>query len=337
MAGTKDIWAKFGMTEEEFTKLSADVRRVCSNGCRYFVREPHPRKGMKMNPCVIYARDGKTTKEQSTHRSALEEGKDFLRQVLEGGPMVVGEIKKQATEARISEATLRRAKAALRVQAVQDRSGTGRGVSGWSWVLGDHVLGEQMAGESEEEFPMSRKMTESADNPEIGVIRALTTELNAAAADAKIKIQEMEVLFRDLECGVESPLIPVRQVTPDEVAYLYYGLGREKDLPSPKREWGLWICWSESKKKTQKLEQADRLTRIHAARVLPQILDGVRGVLEAEIAAANAPVGGVRCGVWGCEKPGREWIKADGGAPLLRCEEHTDPASMISVFGRSLG
>jgi len=69
---------------------------------------------------------------------ALEEGKDFLRRLLAAGPVVVSEVKEAAREVGISEPTLRRAKTALDIRAVQDRSGAGRGVSGWSWVLGDH-------------------------------------------------------------------------------------------------------------------------------------------------------------------------------------------------------
>ena len=63
-------------------------------------------------------------------QSALDDAKDFLRQVLADGPVLVKEIQKQAKEAGISMSTLGRAKKQMKVSP-QKLGMTG----GWVWAL----------------------------------------------------------------------------------------------------------------------------------------------------------------------------------------------------------
>ncbi|MBM4255919.1 MAG: AAA family ATPase [Deltaproteobacteria bacterium] len=69
--------------------------------------------------------------------SSLEEAKHFLREVLADGPVAAKEVEKQANQASISYATLRRAKAALQIKA-EKRGGFFGGKKEsqqWCWVL----------------------------------------------------------------------------------------------------------------------------------------------------------------------------------------------------------
>lgn len=64
-------------------------------------------------------------------RSALREAEDFLRDVLEGGPLLVNSLKKQAREAGIADATLQRAKVSLGVTSQKARTQDGQ----YTWML----------------------------------------------------------------------------------------------------------------------------------------------------------------------------------------------------------
>ena len=62
-------------------------------------------------------------------RSALAEAKEFLRDVLRDGPVWSKQVKKEAHAADIADATLRRAKAALRINSEKEATVRGRGLS----------------------------------------------------------------------------------------------------------------------------------------------------------------------------------------------------------------
>lgn len=64
-------------------------------------------------------------------RSELAEAEDFLRDALDGGPLLVTAVKKQARDANIAEMTLRRAKLSLRVESKKARTQDGQ----WTWEL----------------------------------------------------------------------------------------------------------------------------------------------------------------------------------------------------------
>ena len=66
----------------------------------------------------------------SEEQSALDDAKDFLRQVLADGPVLVKEIQKQAKDAGVSMSTVRRAKRGMSVLS-QKRGMDG----GWEWAL----------------------------------------------------------------------------------------------------------------------------------------------------------------------------------------------------------
>ncbi len=66
-------------------------------------------------------------------RSASEEAKQFLLQVLTDGPAPAKEVKKLAEEAGISIASLRRAKHALRVEVCREGGAAEKGQ--WVWAL----------------------------------------------------------------------------------------------------------------------------------------------------------------------------------------------------------
>jgi len=63
-------------------------------------------------------------------QTAVGEAKDFLRTVLTDGPVSSKRVASEAREAGISDATLRRAKAALRVESSKQGMG-----GGWTWSL----------------------------------------------------------------------------------------------------------------------------------------------------------------------------------------------------------
>jgi hypothetical protein len=66
----------------------------------------------------------------STHdKSELDEAREFLRDELSDGPMWAKQVKQDARDAGISDATLRRAKTALRIKSEKI------GVEGWQWAL----------------------------------------------------------------------------------------------------------------------------------------------------------------------------------------------------------
>ena len=65
---------------------------------------------------------------------ALREAKEILRDILSKGPVAANEAKKQARDAGVSEATLRRAKEALGVGSHKDGMG-----GGWLWELPEDV------------------------------------------------------------------------------------------------------------------------------------------------------------------------------------------------------
>ena len=65
-------------------------------------------------------------------RSALEDAKEFLRELLAGGPVRVRDIQRQARETMIAEKTLDRAKQALSVRAKKEGFR-----NGWQWYLAE--------------------------------------------------------------------------------------------------------------------------------------------------------------------------------------------------------
>ena len=69
-------------------------------------------------------------------RSAVDEAKEFLREVLREGPVEAREVLAEAREAGISERTLKRAKAVLGVEAVKTGGYFSKdGPGGWRWQL----------------------------------------------------------------------------------------------------------------------------------------------------------------------------------------------------------
>ena len=68
-------------------------------------------------------------------RSALQEAKDFLRDLLVDGPKASDEVKHEAKSAGISSSTLKRAKVALGVQSERSQDGFGGAKGHWEWVL----------------------------------------------------------------------------------------------------------------------------------------------------------------------------------------------------------
>lgn len=68
-------------------------------------------------------------------RSTLEEAAYFLRRTLQDGPLPTKEVKREARKAGISDATLRRAKDRLGIQAEHIGGRFGDGEQRWVWVL----------------------------------------------------------------------------------------------------------------------------------------------------------------------------------------------------------
>ena len=85
-------------------------------------------------------------------RSALEEAKEFLRDALDDGPRYNKVLKKEAREADISEATLRRAKEALGVRANKEGDGS------WSWAF----EGADREGKDTQDEPQDTEVSEDA-------------------------------------------------------------------------------------------------------------------------------------------------------------------------------
>ncbi|MDP8971755.1 MAG: AAA family ATPase [Actinomycetota bacterium] len=81
-------------------------------------------------------------------RSAVDEAAEFLHDVLGRGPVWSKQVKKEAREADISDATLRRAKAGLGVRSVKEGDGS------WSWTLPD-VEGQDEEGQGAQDVPAS--------------------------------------------------------------------------------------------------------------------------------------------------------------------------------------
>jgi putative DNA primase/helicase len=63
---------------------------------------------------------------------ALEETKDFLRDLLSDGPNPVAEVKRAARDAGLTYDTVQRAKRALRIEPRQIK---GSAHAGWKWAL----------------------------------------------------------------------------------------------------------------------------------------------------------------------------------------------------------
>lgn len=68
-------------------------------------------------------------------RSALDDAKGFLRELLAAGPVAAEEVRREANSAGVAEPTLKRAKAALGVQARRRQDGFGGAKGYWEWVL----------------------------------------------------------------------------------------------------------------------------------------------------------------------------------------------------------
>jgi hypothetical protein len=67
--------------------------------------------------------------------AALEDAKDFLKQVLADGPVPAKQVFREAEEGGISEKTLRRAKAELGIRVKRLGTAGKRGGGGWAWEL----------------------------------------------------------------------------------------------------------------------------------------------------------------------------------------------------------
>ena len=72
-------------------------------------------------------------KESGAGQSALDEAKDFLRDLLAAAPMTAKEVKQAAQEADIAPATLRRARQELEISV--DKKGGPSQTSWWEWRL----------------------------------------------------------------------------------------------------------------------------------------------------------------------------------------------------------
>jgi AAA domain len=70
----------------------------------------------------------------SGEQTAISEAKDFLREMLRDGRATAEEIYSEAKSAGVSEATLKRAKTALKVRARRASKGN-KGDGGWTWEL----------------------------------------------------------------------------------------------------------------------------------------------------------------------------------------------------------
>ncbi len=89
-----------------------------------------------------YDADGLAADATTPHeRSQLDEARDFLREELSDGPVWAKQVYKDARDAGISDATLRRAKDLLRVRS--EKVGT----EGWAWRLLDAPKGPDGRGE----------------------------------------------------------------------------------------------------------------------------------------------------------------------------------------------
>lgn len=82
-------------------------------------------------------------------RSELREAEAFLLDVLEHGPLLVESLKKQAREAGIAEATLRRAKVSLQVDSKKAQTQDGK----WVWVLPVKPEKPQVEGDHNDHTP----------------------------------------------------------------------------------------------------------------------------------------------------------------------------------------
>jgi hypothetical protein len=75
--------------------------------------------------------------------TALEEAKDFLREVLADGPVPAKQVFREAKESGISEMTLRRAKAELGIRVKRVGTAGKRGGGVWAWELPEPDLDDQ--------------------------------------------------------------------------------------------------------------------------------------------------------------------------------------------------
>ena len=82
-----------------------------------------------------------TSTQDGEDRSALAEARDFLLDVLSGGSVKYGEIKRQASQVGFQIHNLRRAKRALHIRAVRISEGN-EGNGAWAWELPDRSQDE---------------------------------------------------------------------------------------------------------------------------------------------------------------------------------------------------
>jgi hypothetical protein len=115
-------------------------------------------------------------------RTAIDEADEFLRDLLANGPMPANEIIKAGTQAGISNATLRRAKARLRVTPVKMSFD-----SGWSWVLPAAANDEQSVGTHEVVLATDTQLAA----PEASMpTHRVSTSVAVAAADEDAHVAE---------------------------------------------------------------------------------------------------------------------------------------------------
>jgi hypothetical protein len=96
--------------------------------------EVHDAPRIEWRGAVDYTADSLASGPQSSEdRSQLDAAKEFLLEELGDGPMEANLVLKDATEARVAQKTLYRAKDTLRVKSSKD------GLGGWVWSLPDKL------------------------------------------------------------------------------------------------------------------------------------------------------------------------------------------------------
>lgn len=88
-------------------------------------------------------------------RSELVDAEEFLRDALSGGPVLTTTVRKLARDAGVSEMTLRRAKASLRIKSKKARTQDGQ----WTWALPDEEPSDPDEPDEDTQNPVSPQMT----------------------------------------------------------------------------------------------------------------------------------------------------------------------------------
>ena len=84
----------------------------------------------------LNARENAHGNDSEAADSALDQAREFLRDLLKDGPMLVEEINAQAGKAGVTRSTLRRAKDKEKIKAVRQAvNGTPYAKTPWAWQL----------------------------------------------------------------------------------------------------------------------------------------------------------------------------------------------------------